>query len=143
MPLSAGPHGGDPGGLSGEEEQAVAGSTGGGLRGLWEARQGPEAPPGGVRAPLRGRARPRCAAGRRERARGEPRDTPEETGAGGSLGGDQGVLWRTRRLPQTNGSPLLGAEGLGGGKQPWDVHLAGTSEKPLRMDGGRKQHSEK
>lgn len=94
----------------------MAGSTGGGLRGLWEARQGPEAPPGGVRAPLRGRARPRCAAGRRERARGEPRDTPEETGAGGSLGGDQGVLWRTRRLPQTNGSPLLGAEGLGGGE---------------------------
>lgn len=37
-PLSAGPRGGDAGGRSGEEEQAVAGSTGGGLRGLWAAR---------------------------------------------------------------------------------------------------------
>lgn len=37
-PLSARPRGGDAGGLSGEEEQEVAGSTGGGLRGLWAAR---------------------------------------------------------------------------------------------------------
>lgn len=37
-PLSARPRGGDAGGLSREEEQAVAGSTGGGLRGLWAAR---------------------------------------------------------------------------------------------------------
>ncbi|XP_067564538.1 ubiquitin-conjugating enzyme E2 variant 1 isoform X1 [Pseudorca crassidens] len=70
MPLSPGHRGGDPGGLSGEEEQAVAGSTGGGLRGLWglwAARRGPEAPPGGVRALLRGRAGSRGAAERPER----------------------------------------------------------------------------
>lgn len=78
-PLSAWLRGGDPDGLSGEEEQAVAGSTGGGLRGLWAVRRGPQAPPGGVRAPLRGSTGPQGTAEGPELARGEPRDTPEET----------------------------------------------------------------
>lgn len=84
LPLSAWLRGGDPGGLSGEEEQAVAGSTGGGLRGLWAVRRGPRAPPGGVRAPLRGRTGPQGTAEGPELARGEPRDPPEETKAGAS-----------------------------------------------------------
>lgn len=79
LSLSAGLRGGDPGGLSGEEEQAVAGSTGGGLRGLWAARRGSQASPGGVRALLRGRTRPQGNAERRELSRGEPRGILQET----------------------------------------------------------------
>ena len=118
MPLSPGPRGGDPGGLSGEEEQAVAGSTGGGLRGLWglwAARRGPEAPPGGVRALLRGRAGSRGAADRPERVRGEPRGTPEETGAGGSLGEIEGFPRERGGAPKWMEVLYLGDGCLGGG----------------------------
>lgn len=65
------------GGLRCSHRQAVAGSTGGGLRGLWAARRGLKAPPGGVRAPLRYLGEP-------EWARSELQGTPEETGTGDS-----------------------------------------------------------
>lgn len=61
----------------------MAGSTGGGRRGLWAARRGPQAPLGGVRAPLRGRTGPQGTDEGPELARGEPRGTPKETKAGG------------------------------------------------------------
>lgn len=141
LPLSAALRDSDPAGLSWEEEQAAAGSTGGGLRGLWAARRGPEAPLGGGRAPLRGRAEPRGAAERRERARGKSGGTPEEIRAGGSLVEIEG-------FPREGGVPLKRMEGLfwvpwvwvrG---EPWDGRLAATSEKPVRMDGRRKRDPE-
>lgn len=99
--LPAGLCGGDPAGLSGEEEQAAAGSTGGGLRGLWAARRGPEAPPGGVQPPLRGRTGPRGAAERPERANDEPRGTSKELEAGALWGRSRGSLEEEEAAPQS------------------------------------------
>ena len=79
-PLSAGPRGGDAGSLSGEEEQAVAGSTGGGLRGLWAARGG-RGSPGRREGPAerKGPALRRC----RTAGAGEGRAQGHSGGVGG------------------------------------------------------------
>lgn len=86
LPPSAGLRGGDPGGLKGEEEQAVAGSTGGGLRGLWAARRGS---PGRREGPAerKSRARPHCE--QPERARGQPHALLRRPGLA--------TLWRRSR----------------------------------------------
>lgn len=137
LPLSAWLRGGDPGGLSGEEEQAVAGSTGGGRRVLWAARRGPQAPPGDVRARLRGRTGPQGTTEGPELARGESRGTPGDTEAGGS-GEFKWSLWGMRRVPKTHESPLLDARGPSQGGAS-GCPFGGDFREPLRMDGRRKQ----
>jgi hypothetical protein len=88
-PPAAGLRGRDSHGPAGEEEQAVAGSTGGGLRGPWAARPGLKAPPaaerpaeGRSRAPLGpGWARARPGVPGEPRARGPLKE--EQTSRGG------------------------------------------------------------
>lgn len=128
---------------------------GGGAGGGRKHGRGPEGPVG----PVGGAARPRGSPGRREgpaerKGRVSRRSGAARAGEGraqrhcrGDRGwrlfrGDRGVPLRTRRRPKMDGSPLFGCWVSGWGEEPWDVLLAGTSEKPLRMDEGRKQHPE-
>lgn len=104
---------------------------------LWAARRGPQAPPGDVRARLRGRTGPQGTTEGPELARGESRGTPGDTEAGGS-GEFKWSLWGMRRVPKTHESPLLDARGPSQGGAS-GCPFGGDFREPLRMDGRRKQ----
>lgn len=113
-PLSAGLRRGGSGDLSGEEEQAAAGSTGGGLGDCGRRGEAPRRP--GRRegpAERKGRAPRRCGA--------SPGALPRSP-AGGSLGEIEGPL-EDEKVPKSGRKPFTGCWGAG---EPWDVRLTGT-----------------